>query len=92
MTHPMFVEKTYRPKFARQNFIKAEKFARQNSYFQALGGVTPLPRSYVPARLKKFVESCRAQSVEAYYQDSNKRVKIEQKRGLIYHVIRHEST
>ena len=43
MTHPMFVEKTYRPKFARQNFIKAEKFARQNSYFQALGGVTPPP-------------------------------------------------
>ena len=47
MTHPMFVEKTYRPKFARQNFIKAEKFALQNSYFQALGGggggVTPPP-------------------------------------------------
>ena len=41
MTRPMFVEKTYRPKLTRQNFIKAEKFARQNSYFQALGGVTP---------------------------------------------------
>ena len=50
MTRPMFVEKTYRPKFARQNFIKAEKIARQNSYFQALGGVTPHtpPRSYAP--------------------------------------------
>ena len=33
MTHPMFVEKTCRLKFVRQNFIKAEKFARQNSYF-----------------------------------------------------------
>ena len=51
----MFVEKTYRPKFARQNFSKAEKFAQQNSYFLALGGchtphtppeVTPLPPPY----------------------------------------------
>ena len=50
MTRPMFVEKTYRPKFAQQNFIKAEKFAQQNSYFQALGGVSPPPppRSYAP--------------------------------------------
>ena len=52
MTHPMLVEKTYRTKFARQNFIKAEQFARQNSYFRALEGVTPHPtppRSYAPA-------------------------------------------
>ena len=43
MTHPMLVEKTYRTKFARQNFIKAEQFARQNSYFRALEGVTRHP-------------------------------------------------
>ena len=41
----MFVEKTYRPKFARQNFSKAEKFARQNSYFLALGGGVSHPTS-----------------------------------------------
>ena len=43
MTHPMLVEKTYRTKLTRQNFIKAEQFARQNSYFRALEGVTPHP-------------------------------------------------
>ena len=56
MTHPMFVEKTCRLKFVRQNFIKAEKFARQNSYFQALGVYHPPPpsRSYAPGSVQHY--------------------------------------
>ena len=59
----MFVEKTYLTKFARQNLIKAEKFAQQNSYFQALGGgvlhppppeVTPCIRFRLQNKIKQM--------------------------------------
>ena len=43
MTRPMFVEKTYRPKFARQNFIKVENLPDKTAISSIGGGVTPHP-------------------------------------------------
>ena len=52
MTRPMFVEKTYRPKFARQNFIKVENLPDKTAIFKHWGvsHPTPPPRSYAPGQ------------------------------------------